>query len=185
MLQYLPNALTFLRLLLALPLGYFILRQEFAMALGIGFLAGLSDGLDGFFARRLNAFSHFGAALDPVADKVLITVCMLSFAQVGLIPWYVAITVVARDLVIVSGAVCYRLLIGPFEFAATKLSKTNMLIQICFCVLVLAAQVVPGIPSLVITAATVVVLVIAIASGLDYVVSWSIKAMQNRPGENS
>lgn len=183
MLQYLPNALTFIRLLLALPLGLMILRQDYDLALGVGFLAGITDGLDGFLARRLNAFSRFGAALDPVADKVLITVSVLSFAHVGLIPWYVAITVITRDLIIVGGAICYHWLIGPFEFAATRLSKLNMLVQICFCVLVLAAEVVAGVPGLVIDVATIIVLVIAIASGLDYVVSWSIKAIQNRGKE--
>jgi len=179
MLRYLPNALTFSRLLLALPLGILILQQEFAMALGIGFLAGVTDGLDGFFARRLNAFSRFGAALDPIADKVLITVSFLGFANVGLIPWYVAITVIARDLIIVGGAACYHWFIGSFEFGATRLSKTNMLVQICFCVLVLGAQVIPGMPVATITFATLIVLVIAVASGLDYVVSWTLKAMQN------
>ena len=183
MLRYLPNALTFLRLLLALPLGLLIIRQEYSLALWVGFVAGVSDGLDGFLARRMEAFSRFGAALDPVADKVLITVCMLGFAHVGLIPWYVAITVIARDLVIVGGAICYHWLIGPFEFGATQLSKVNMLVQICFCVLVLAAQVVPGVTPLAITLATIIMLVIAIVSGLDYVVSWSVKAMQNRNGE--
>jgi cardiolipin synthase len=180
MLQYLPNALTFSRLLLALPLGVLILREQYELALGVGFLAGVTDGLDGFFARRLNAYSRFGAAMDPVADKLLITVSFLGFATVGLIPWYVAATVIIRDLVIVSGAICYHWLIGPFEFAATRLSKLNMLVQIGFCVLVLAAQVVSGVPPAVIAAATVIVLVIAVTSGVDYVVTWSIRAMRNR-----
>ncbi len=183
MLRYLPNALTVSRLLLALPLGIFILRQEFELALGIGLLAGLTDALDGFFARRLNAFSRFGAALDPVCDKVLITISFLSFASVGLIPWYVAGVVIARDLIIVTGAICYHWLIGPFEFAATGLSKLNMLVQICFCVLVLAARVVPGIDPAITDVATLVVLAIAVASGAHYVVTWSIKAVRNRGTE--
>lgn len=153
------------------------------MALGIGILAGVTDGLDGFFARRLNAFSRFGAALDPIADKVLITISFLGFAHVGLIPWYVAITVIARDLIIVGGAACYHWFIGSFEFGATRLSKANMLVQICFCVLVLGAQVIPGLPTSVISIATIIVLIVAITSGFDYVVSWSIKAMQNRSKE--
>lgn len=180
MLQLIPNLLTFSRLLLALPLGVLIVRQEFDLALGVGFLAGVTDALDGFVARRLKAFSRFGAALDPMADKVLITVSFLGFAYVGLIPWYVAATVIARDLIIVSGALCYHYLIGPFDFAATRLSKINMLVQIGFCVLVLAAQVVTGIPPAAIPLATILVLAIAIASGLDYVVCWSIKAVRNR-----
>ena len=180
MLQYLPNLLTFSRLLLALPLGLLILGQQYELALGIGLLAGVTDALDGFAARRLQAFSRFGAAMDPVADKILITVCLLSFAQVGLIPWSVALVIVGRDLVIVSGALCYHWLIGPFDFAPTWLSKGNMFVQICFCVLVLAAQVVPGIPGETVTAATVAALFIAVASGVDYVLSWSAKAINSR-----
>lgn len=180
MLQYLPNCLTILRLLLAVPLGLLILQESYTAALAIGFLAGLTDALDGFAARRLKAFSRFGAALDPVADKVLVTVSFLSFAYIGLIPWYVAITVIGRDLVIVTGALCYHWVIGSFDFAATTLSKANMAIQICFCVMLLAAQLIQDISPELILTATSLVLVIAIASGLDYVITWAIKAMRER-----
>jgi cardiolipin synthase len=180
MLQYLPNALTGSRLLLALPLGMLILQENYTWALGVGFLAGITDALDGFFARRLNVLSQFGAALDPIADKVLVTVSFLCFAQVELIPWYLAVAVIARDLVIVAGAACFYQLIGPFKFAATNLSKANMFIQISFCLLVLLAQLVPGIPALAITLGSAAVLFIAAASGFDYVMSWTIKAVQSR-----
>lgn len=180
MLHYLPNSLTVLRLLLALPLGLFILRADYASALGIGVLAGVSDALDGFFARRIGALSRFGAALDPIADKILITVTFVCFALVGLVPWYVAVVVIARDLVIVAGATCYYAFIGPFDFAATGLSKANMFIQISFCLLVLLAQVVQNIPQSTIGIGTIVVLVAAVASGVDYVVAWSRKAIKSR-----
>ncbi len=72
MLQYLPNSLTVLRLLLAVPLGMLILREEYVWALGVGLLAGLTDSLDGFFARYLGTFSRIGAILNPIADKLLI-----------------------------------------------------------------------------------------------------------------
>jgi cardiolipin synthase len=177
-LQYLPNFLTFSRLLLAAPLGLLILRENYQWALAVGFLAGFTDALDGFFARRLGAFSRFGAALDPVADKVLIMVSFLCLAEVQLIPWYLAIAVIVRDLIIVAGALCYRLLIGPFEFAATTLSKANMFVQIGFCVLVLTAQVVPQIPQTSIVIGSALVLFIAASSGFDYVMSWTIKAVR-------
>ncbi len=180
MLQHLPNGLTFSRLLLAIPLGVLILRENYPWALGVGFLAGLTDALDGFVARRLNAFSRFGAALDPVADKVLVTVSFLCMAQVQLIPWYLAIVVIARDLIIVAGALCYHFLIGPFEFAATSLSKVNMGVQIVFCVMVLTAQVVPQIPEISIVIGTALVVFIAASSGFDYVMSWTIKAIRTR-----
>lgn len=179
MLQYLPNALTFTRLLLAAPLGLLILRENYPWALAVGCMAGLSDALDGFFARRLQALSQFGAILDPVADKILITVAFLCFAQVELVPWYLAIAVIARDLVIVLGATCYYKFIGPFEFAATNLSKANMFIQISFCVLLLVSQIIPGIPPVVTLLGTAAVLFIAAASGFDYVMSWTIKALQS------
>ena len=180
MLQYLPNSLTISRLLLAVPLGILILHEDFGWALGVGVLAGVTDALDGFFARRLNAFSPWGAALDPIADKTLITVAFLSFAQVELIPWYLALAVITRDVIIVIGAVCYYKLIVPFKFAATGLSKTNMFVQICFCVLVLLAQLVTAIPQIAITVGSAAVLFIAAASGFDYVMSWTVKAIQSR-----
>jgi cardiolipin synthase len=178
MLQHLPNALTLSRLLLAAPLGYFILQENYEWALGTGLLAGVTDAFDGFFARRLDALSRLGAALDPIADKVLITVAFVCFAHTALIPWYLALVVIARDLIIVLGAACYHWLIGPFEFSATRLSKANMFIQISFCTLVPAAQVAHWIPQSTITAGSAAVLLIAGASGADYVLKWSVKAKQ-------
>jgi cardiolipin synthase len=180
MLRYLPNGLTVLRLLLALPLGVFILRENYACALGIGVLAGLSDALDGFAARRLGALSRFGAALDPIADKILITVTFVCLVQVDLVPWYLAAVVIARDLVIVAGAACFYTLVGPFEFAASRLSKANMCIQIGFCVLVLLTQTVESIPPTAIAVGATLVLVAAVASGMDYVIAWSRKAIASR-----
>ena len=95
-------------------------------------------------------------------------------------PWYLTVAVIARDLVIVAGAACYYRFIGPFEFAATGLSKNNMLIQICFCVVVLLSQVLENIPPLVTQIGMVAVLFIAAASGFDYVMSWTIKAIESR-----
>jgi len=178
-LRHLPNGLTLLRLMLALPLGVFILREDYTWALGTGVLAGVSDALDGFTARRLGVSSHVGAALDPIADKLLVIVSFVCLAQVGLAPWYLAAAVIIRDLVIVAGAACYYVLIGPIEFTPTRLSKSNMFVQICFCVLVLLSQVVPGIPALVTVVGTVAVLFFATASGIDYVISWSIKAIDS------
>jgi cardiolipin synthase len=179
MLHYLPNSLTILRLLLAVPLGLLILREDYAWALGIGLLAGLTDALDGFAARHLGVFSRIGAALDPIADKILITVSFVCLALVELAPWYLAVAVILRDLVIVAGAACYYLIIGPFEFTATRLSKSNMFIQISFCVLVLLSQVVPNIPPEAAQAGSSAVLFIAVVSGFDYVLSWTIKAVQS------
>ena len=81
---------------------------------------------------------------------------------------------------IVVGAVCYYRFIGPFEFAASGLSKSNMAIQIGFCVLVLLSQVVASIPEQVTVFGAAAVLFLAAASGFDYVMSWTIKAIESR-----
>lgn len=180
MLQYLPNALTTLRLLLVAPVCILILQQNFAWALGVGFVAGLTDMLDGFFARKLQAFSRIGAALDPVADKTLIVLTFLCLAQIELIPWYLALAVIARDVLIIFGVACYYTLIGPFKFAANLLSKCNMFIQVGFCALVLAGKVFSVIPSALIIYSGYVVLVIAVASGANYLIIWTRKAMAER-----
>jgi cardiolipin synthase len=180
MLRYLPNALTLSRLLLAGPLGYCILQGSYQWALATALAAAATDVLDGFLARRLGTLSRFGAAIDPVADKVLVTVAFVCFAMTALVPWYLALAVIARDLVIVSGAACYRWLIGPFEFSASRLSKANMAIQIGFCALVLAAQVYPWIPAVTVTAGSAAVLFFAGASGCDYVLKWSARAIEQR-----
>src|SRR6056297_1377020 len=137
-LQYLPNVLTASRLFMATPIALLILRNEYAWALGLGIVAGVTDALDGFFARRLDAHSRLGAGLDATADKLLMLCVFLSLAQVGMLPWWLAAIVVGRDLVIVLGALAYRLLIGPFDFAPTVLSKINMGVQVIFLIVVLA-----------------------------------------------
>lgn len=176
MLKHLPNALTLLRLLLAVPLGMAIVDQQYDVALLIGLVAGSSDALDGFLARRLNAFTRLGAILDPIADKTIITACFLCFALTGLVPWYLAAIVIARDVVIVTGAACYTLFYGQIEFAATNLSKGNMFFQIGFCILLLLSLVISGIPDLLVVVTGLLVIFFALASGLDYMVSWTVKA---------
>ena len=178
MLKQLPNSLTFLRLLLAVPIGLLILREQFELALWLGALAGLTDALDGYLARKLDAYSRLGAILDPIADKTMVTSIFTSLAAIGILPWYLAITVVARDLIIVCGAGLYHLLIGRFEFAPTLLSKANLTVQIVFCVLVLAQLVFAFPPDVVMQAGQTLVLFLAVASGSQYVYLWTLKAMR-------
>ena len=71
------------------------------------------------------------------------TIVFLSLAWVQLIPWWLAIAVIARDLIIIAGACCYHALIGPLEFSPTRISKWNTAAQISFCVLMLAVQLLP------------------------------------------
>lgn len=185
LLKHLPNALTALRLLLAFPLGVLIIRGEFEWALGVGLACGLSDAVDGIAARRLGVVSRVGAVLDPIADKMLIIVSFLSLAWVGLIPAWLALVVVLRDVVIVSGALTYHRLIGRIEMAPRLLSKLNMGIQSAFCLAVFLAEVWSGVPRSLLDVWGGIAAVVAVLSGVDYVVVWTRKAMREYDARRS
>lgn len=176
LLQTVPNLLTGLRLVLAVPLAYLILEERYDSALLLAALAGISDALDGFLARRLNAMTRLGAALDPIADKLLILAVFGSLAAVGILPVWLAAVVIGRDLVIVGGAAAYRLFIGPLMFQPTWLSKINMGLQIVFLVVMLAHALQPWLSALAIESLIILVAIMALASGLQYVLLWSRKA---------
>lgn len=181
-LRALPNVLTATRLLLAVPIALSIQDGRFGTALLIAAAAGLTDALDGYLARRLDARSRLGAALDPVADKTLIFAVFVSLAAVGLLPVWVAAVVIVRDLIIVGGATAYHFLIGGLEFSPTPLSKLNMAIQVLYLVTVLGNALGGWLPPWLLVAFTTVVLVVAVTSGLQYVVLWSRKAVAARRG---
>lgn len=176
LLQTVPNLLTGLRLVLAAPLVYLILDERYGSALLLAALAGATDALDGYLARRLDAMTPLGAALDPLADKLLILAVFSSLAAVAVLPWWLAAVVIGRDFVIVGGATAYRVFIGPLEFQPTLLSKANMLLQVVFLVLMLANALQPWLPLPVMDVLFFLVAALALASGLHYVLLWSRKA---------
>lgn len=179
----LANALTVMRALLAPLLAYLLLEEKFAPAAGVFLLAGVSDALDGFVARRFNQASRLGAFLDPFADKLLILATAVPLACVGRLPWWLVLLILARDAVIVAGALAYRLLTGRLEMAPTFLSKLNTALQIGLVLAVvgnaagwLAAEEWLPLAFLLLAAATA-------GSGIQYVWLWTAKALKWRRGE--
>jgi cardiolipin synthase (CMP-forming) len=92
-----PNILSSLRILASPWLGYQLARGNFRIALPVLFLVGISDGLDGYLARRYGWQSPLGEMLDPIADKVLAATLYICFAWQGLLPWGVSALVLGRD----------------------------------------------------------------------------------------
>lgn len=173
--RHLPNLLTLLRLLLALPVALAIGYRDYPTALALAAFAALSDGLDGFLARRCGWESRLGAVLDPLADKLLLVGCFIALTYVGSVPLLLTLLVLARDVVIVAGAIAWRLLIGRLTPRPSMLSKLNTLVQILYVLAVLvplawsqAALSLRG-PAWAVGALT-------IASGFDYVLRWSARA---------
>jgi cardiolipin synthase len=178
--RHLPNAISLLRMAMVLPICWAILVQRPRLALGLIALAGVSDGLDGFLARRYGWQSQLGGILDAAADKVLLVACFLLLAWAGLTPWWLALVVCGRDAVIAAGALAWRLLIGPIRPQPSLLSKTCTLMQIVYLLAVLVGAAgwpaPPQGPLAVMTAG------LCLASGADYVVRWSWRARLAWPG---
>ena len=182
MIRQLPNLITIVRLLLVPPVGWLLWHQDYGVALAVIAIAGISDGIDGELARRFDWRSRFGQFADPLADKLLVAVMFVVLLVQQHIPIWLAVVVVLRDLVIVGGAAAYRLLFDDIEISPTFVSKTNTVVQVVLPILVLVTLLdVPALSALV--GATVepwffgLVAVLAVWSGLDYVISWSRKAI--------
>ncbi|HET9700724.1 MAG TPA: CDP-alcohol phosphatidyltransferase family protein [Burkholderiales bacterium] len=176
------NALTVLRVLLVPVLVYLLLAGEHRAALWVFFAAGVSDALDGFIARHFNQFSRFGAILDPIADKSLIGATVLCLAWLGLLPLWLVLLVIARDLVILAGALSYRVVVGPFEMEPTFPGKLCTFSQLALLVAVLVHAAAYLDLAGVLPAAYVVVAAISVLSGLHYVWLWSRKAIAAKGG---
>src|SRR5687768_2828247 len=120
-----PNLITLVRLALVPVIAYLLWQGAYGIALIVFLGAAVSDFLDGVIARTFDQRSALGAALDPVADKLAMFVATVVLALQGLLPLWLAVAIVVRDIVIVAGVIAYRATVGPVEFAPTMLSKVN------------------------------------------------------------
>ena len=190
--RHLPNALTIVRILLVIPAGWLLWCGAVPEALVLIALAGASDVVDGELARRFDWRTNFGAVLDPAADKLLVFVVIGVLALQGHVPLWLLGLVVGRDLVIVTGALAYRLLLGRYEVEPTMLSKAHTAVLVVVLILVLLALMDEANPVAAVAAAIVdpvgfvVVGALAVASGAHYVVLWGHRAIvglaKPRPG---
>lgn len=131
MLHHIPNIITGIRLLLLIPFMYGLLYEHYQASFYIFFFAGLSDGLDGYIARRFNWQSKLGGMLDPISDKLFVSCSYITLGYLAQIPWWLVILVLSRDVIIIGGVSFYQYLCGPVDFHSTLLSKTNTVLQGC------------------------------------------------------
>ena len=135
--RHLPNLLTLLRLLLTLPIAWLLLSERFAAALWLFAVAGASDALDGFLARRFGWVSRVGSVLDPLADKLLLVTSYVCLGLSQVLPWWLTLLVLLRDALIVGGALVYRVLVGALQMRPSLLGKASTLAQIILVLAVL------------------------------------------------
>jgi cardiolipin synthase (CMP-forming) len=135
-----PNLITIVRLIIVPLIIVMIGQENWALAFLLFVAAGVSDAVDGFIARRFNMRSEFGAYMDALADKALLVSIYVTLSVVGVLPGWLAITVVSRDVMIVSAIIISWLLGRPVEIKPLFVSKMNTAAQIAFAALVLSTK---------------------------------------------
>ena len=172
----LPNIISTLRILLVPPVVLTMLEQCWGLALPLFLIAGLSDGLDGFLARRYQWTSRLGAILDPIGDKLLMVSSYLVLGWLEVLPTWLVGLVILRDVVIMAGTLMYRFFIGAVVFEPILLSKINTVCQILLVTVTLCVQVgiemLAGLQFLLMY----IVLLTTVSSGVAYVVLWGRRA---------
>ncbi|MCB1735868.1 MAG: CDP-alcohol phosphatidyltransferase family protein [Gammaproteobacteria bacterium] len=171
-----PNLITGLRILLVVPVAWLMIEQRYGEALLLFIIAGGSDALDGFLAKHFNWTSWLGGWLDPLADKLLLVTVFVILGLQSLIPLWLVIIAVLRDLIIFSGALIYRQLYRDIDPEPRLLSKLNTLAQILLAMMILVHAWLDwfSVTTVVTTVWTVAATIIA--SGLDYIAIWFKRA---------
>ena len=177
-----PNIISVLRIGMVLPVVAALSNGEFVLALLLYTVAGVSDGIDGYIAKRFNYTSRLGSILDPLADKLLLVSTYLALAWLGLLPVWLVAAVVARDLLILAGAASYHLLIGEYEMAPTLVSKLNTVAQIVLGLAVVFSAGIYALPQVLLDGMIWLVLATTVVSGVDYVWTWGTRACRARTG---
>jgi len=134
-----PNIITLGRILLVPFIVWAIASDQMAIAFAIFIVAGVSDAVDGFLAKRFNMASELGALLDPLADKALLVSIYLALGIWGAVPGWIVILVVSRDIMIVGAVIVSWLLGKPIPMKPLMVSKLNTVAQVGYAALVLAA----------------------------------------------
>ena len=158
-----------MRIVLVAPILMLIVKGSFGWALALFWLAGFSDGVDGYLAKRFNWHTRLGALLDPLADKLLVSGTFITLAYTQHIPVWLAAVVILRDVIIVAGATAYNFLVRPVEGEPTRVSKLNTALQMLFLLFVLSRAGFGWPEEISITVLGAAILVTVVISGVDYV----------------
>jgi cardiolipin synthase len=173
-----PNLLTMFRMALIPVFVSLLFSRRFGWALGVFVLAGLTDGLDGLLARRLNQGSQLGTILDPIADKLLLVTSFIVLSIPAIaphplprhfpVPFWVTVAVISRDVFIVVGAAAINIVTGFRSFRPSWLGKINTTVQILAIAAILIAASYPTLSGYLPTVYTTV-FGFAVFSGVHYI----------------
>ncbi|MBI3545951.1 MAG: CDP-diacylglycerol--glycerol-3-phosphate 3-phosphatidyltransferase [Gammaproteobacteria bacterium] len=172
--SHLPNLITLSRIALAPVLILLLKEEQYAASLGVFIIAGISDGLDGFIAKRFNFVSRLGSILDPLADKILLVSTYVMLTVLEHLPFWLVLTVVFRDLLIIGGYLVYTSMVGPVQMRPSWLSKFNTLMQILLVIMILIQHALGLVYAPLVNVLIYAVLLTTVASGVHYLWIWAV-----------
>jgi cardiolipin synthase len=177
-----PNFITIGRLITVPLIVWLMVADRFVEATVLFVLAGISDAADGFIAKRFGAASELGAYLDPIADKTLLVSVFVTLGFKGLLPPWLIILVVSRDLFIIGGILLSYILSNPMPVRPLLVSKVNTVAQILLIAFVLGDR--SGAMALLLPIRITVlgVAVLTVVSAGAYLVEW-VRHMAGGPGD--
>lgn len=175
--RHIPNLICLLRIVLILPLVAAMREGQHERIIVLFTIAAVSDGLDGYLAKRFGWTSNLGKVLDPVADKLLLVTVFITASWLGFAPWWLTAAAVARDLIIGFGALIFRVWLGSLQGRPTVISKINTALQLVYLLAVVLASATGFPPRELLDALAAVVLVTILASGIDYVTRYTRRAL--------
>jgi cardiolipin synthase (CMP-forming) len=172
-----PNLLTFLRMALIPLFAILLVYHRTGWALIVFTIAGVSDGVDGFIARRMKQESELGTIIDPIADKLLMTTAfvMLTLEIVmGAprhlpVPFWVTAAVIGRDIAIIAVAGAINMMTGFRGFKPSWLGKASTFVQVVAVILILVAAVYPELRGFYLPTVYTTVAAFAVFSGIHYI----------------
>lgn len=173
----LANLLTFLRMALIPVFAIMLVYHREGWALFVFTVAGVSDGIDGFIARRMKQESELGTIIDPIADKLLMTTAFIMLTIPGLlspgrhlpVPFWVTAAVIGRDVLIIAVAGAINMMTGFRGFKPSWLGKASTFVQVTAVILILIATVFPGLNGIYLPTVYAIVVAFAVFSGVHYV----------------
>lgn len=180
--RWIPNALTFLRVLLIVPFATALLETQYRIALGLFFFAAVTDGVDGYLARHFEWRSRLGAIADPLADKALLITAYLMLTWTGVLPLWLFLIVLGRDALIVLGGLVFHYSVGRFELQPSLLGKLNTFVQILVVLAIIIFLAGLPMPPWVLPLGIDLVAVSAVISGLHYFIIWAGRAWRSTRG---
>lgn len=178
-LSWIPNAISLMRIFLIAPIIILFVNDEFGWALGLFVIAGLSDGVDGYIAKKYDWNTRLGAFLDPAGDKLLVAWSFGTLAFLGHIPVWLAVIVILRDVIIVAGSFIYHYLVRRLEGDPTFISKLNTGLEFAFLIFVMSRAGFGWPDDITVNVVGAAVLVTVVVSGYDYVYNW-IRSARSR-----